>query len=208
MQLTEEKANKFEQEMTRLRTKHMRTETEKAELEKKIRDADFLVQQLAEEKEKRAAEADALRNELQRTRFSEREATIKLYNVLNSSKIVQSSMESVLSPPASTSSVISGNYAFDASDNLSDDYLSQDDMEQINNEIERSRIECIEKSKQMHNKLRTLRSEIELLKIEDSQCHLDIISAEQLRTGETKYSTLKKLKSGSTKARVAFFEEL
>ncbi|KAL1396025.1 hypothetical protein pipiens_000291, partial [Culex pipiens pipiens] len=29
-----------------------------------------------------------------------------------------------------------------------------------------------------------------------------------MRLGETKYSTLKKLKSGSTKARVAFFEEL
>lgn len=58
----------------------------------------------------------------------------------------------------------------------------------------------------MQNKLRVLRSEIELLKIGESQ--FDIISSEQLKTGETKYSTLKKLKSGSTKARVAFFEEL
>lgn len=64
----------------------------------------------------------------------------------------------------------------------------------------------MEKSKQVQNKLRVLRSEIELLKIGDSQ--FDLISAEQLKTGETKYSTLKKLKSGSTKARVAFFEEL
>lgn len=64
----------------------------------------------------------------------------------------------------------------------------------------------MEKTKQVQNQLRSLRSEIELLKIEE--CALDIINAEQLRTGETKYSTLKKLKSGSTKARVAFFEEL
>lgn len=66
----------------------------------------------------------------------------------------------------------------------------------------------MEKTKQVQNQLRSLRSEIELLKIEENQCALDIISAEQLRSGETKYSTLKKLKSGSTKARVAFFEEL
>lgn len=64
----------------------------------------------------------------------------------------------------------------------------------------------MEKSKQVQNKLQLLRSEIELLKIDDN--HFDLISAEQLKTGETKYSTLKKLKSGSTKARVAFFEEL
>lgn len=54
--------------------------------------------------------------------------------------------------------------------------------------------------------MRDLRSEIELLKIGENQ--LDDINAEQLRLGENKYSTLKKLKSGTTKARVAFFEEL
>ena len=76
--------------------------------------------------------------------------------------------ESILANSTATSSSITisnGTYAYDASDVL-DDYLSQDDMEQINNEIERSRMECIEKSKQMQNKLKTLRSEIELLKIE------------------------------------------
>lgn len=66
----------------------------------------------------------------------------------------------------------------------------------------------MEKSKQVQNQLRTLRSEIELLKIEENECALDLLNAEQIRAGETKYSTLKKLKSGSTKARVAFFEEL
>lgn len=71
------------------------------------------------------------------------------------------------------------------------------------------RVEYLEKSKQVQTQLLTLRSEIELLKIEENQCVLDIISAEQIRAGETKYSTLKKLKTGnSTKARVAFFEEL
>lgn len=70
-----------------------------------------------------------------------------------------------------------------------------------------SRVEYLTKSKQVQNQLKELRSEIEQLKIGESS-PLDTISAQQMRLGETKYSTLKKLKSGSTKARVAFFEEL
>lgn len=69
-------------------------------------------------------------------------------------------------------------------------------------------MEYLTKSKQVQNQLKELRSEIEQLKIGEKQCPLDSISAQQMRLGETKYSTLKKLKSGSTKARVAFFEEL
>uniref|UniRef100_T1PES8 Ezrin/radixin/moesin family n=1 Tax=Musca domestica TaxID=7370 RepID=T1PES8_MUSDO len=86
--------------------------------------------------------------------------------------------------------------------------LTDSEMEQITNEIERSRLEYLKKHKQVQNQLQTLRSEIELLKIEENQTNLDILSEAQLKAGETKYSTLKKLKSGSTKARVAFFEEL
>jgi merlin len=69
-----------------------------------------------------------------------------------------------------------------------------------------SRVEYLAKSKQVQHQLRELRSEIELLKLGENVC--DTISAEQVRMGETKYSTLRKVKSGSTKARVAFFEEL
>lgn len=69
-------------------------------------------------------------------------------------------------------------------------------------------MEYLTKSKQVQNQLKELRSEIEQLKIGEKQSPLDKINAQQTRLGENKYSTLKKLKSGSTKARVAFFEEL
>lgn len=110
------------------------------------------------------------------------------------------------------SGVVVNEVADDDSDN--DDFetkefiLTDSEMEQITNEIERSRLEYLKKHKQVQNQLQTLRSEIELLKIEENQTNLDILSEAQLKAGETKYSTLKKLKSGSTKARVAFFEEL
>lgn len=70
------------------------------------------------------------------------------------------------------------------------------------------RAEYIEKSRHLQNQLRDLRSEIEVLKVDEKQTELDQLHEEQVRMGETKYSTLKKVKSGSTKARVAFYEEL
>lgn len=103
----------------------------------------------------------------------------------------------------------------DNSSGISDDFepkefiLTDNEMEQITNEMERSHLEYLRKSKkQVQNQLQTLRSEIAPHKIEENQSNLDILSEAQIKAGENKYSTLKKLKSGSTKARVAFFEEL
>lgn len=201
--LTEHKAHTFKQEMDRLRESHIKTEKEKAELEKKIRDAEYSVVHLTEEKEKRAAEADKLKNELIFARDRERDATKKLLNFLSRS-VTQCSMESISAP----GSVTADSPCFDSDLTTCDLIVASGNMEQITNEIEKNRVEYLEKSKQVQSQLQTLRSEIESLKIEENQSFLDIISAEQIRAGETKYSTLKKLKSGSTKARVAFFEEL
>lgn len=103
----------------------------------------------------------------------------------------------------------------DNSSGISDDFepkefiLTDNEMEQITNEMERSHMEYLRKSKkQVQNQLQTLRSEIAPHKIDENQSNLDILSEAQIKAGENKYSTLKKLKSGSTKARVAFFEEL
>lgn len=81
-------------------------------------------------------------------------------------------------------------------------------MDPITLEIEKERIEYLEKSKNLQHQLKDLKSEIEKLKLEDKQSPYDIIHQEQVQSGENKYSTLRKIKSGSTKSRVAFFEEL
>lgn len=57
-------------------------------------------------------------------------------------------------------------------------------------EIEKERTEYLAKSKQVQCQLKDLRSEIEMLKISESE--FDRINAEQLKLGENKYSTLKK----------------
>lgn len=54
-------------------------------------------------------------------------------------------------------------------------------------------MEYLEKSKHLQNQLRELRSEIEVLKVGDKQTELDNLYEEQVRIGENKYSTLRKV---------------
>ena len=51
----------------------------------------------------------------------------------------------------------------------------------------------MEKSKQLQEQLRELRTEIEVLKVGEKQTLYDQLHEEQLRNGDDKYSTLKKV---------------
>lgn len=55
-------------------------------------------------------------------------------------------------------------------------------------------MECLEKSKQVQEQLRDLRSEIEELKVGEKATDLDNLHDEQVRLGENKYSTLRKVR--------------
>lgn len=56
--------------------------------------------------------------------------------------------------------------------------------------------------------LRDLKSEIQILKVEEKLTPYDRIHDDNVDKGENKYSTLRRTRSGTTKARVAFYEEL
>jgi Ezrin/radixin/moesin family len=73
------------------------------------------------------------------------------------------------------------------------DLMTDGDMEQLSLEIEKERVEYLEKSKQLQDQLRELRSEIEVLKVGEKQTLYDQLHEEQLRSGDDKYSTLKKV---------------
>ena len=75
-------------------------------------------------------------------------------------------------------------------------------------EIEKEKIEYLKKSRHLQEQLRELKSEIEVLKVEDKLTSMDRIHEGNVKSGMTKYSTLRKTKAGTTKARVAFFEAL
>lgn len=131
--LTQHKASTFKLEMDRLRESQIKTEKEKADLELKIRDAEFSVVNLTEEKDKRALEADKLKQELLFARDRERDARKKLLNFL-SSNVAQCSMESI-----SASGSVAESPTFDSDTTACDLIVASGDMEKITQEIERNR---------------------------------------------------------------------
>ena len=86
--------------------------------------------------------------------------------------------------------------------------LAEGDVEKMSLEIEKERMDCREKSRNIQHQLRELKSEIEVLKVEERLTPLDRIHEENAHRGDDKYTTLRKTKAGSTQARVSFFEAL
>lgn len=98
------------------------------------------------------------------------------------------------------------------------DLVTETDMQQLSLEIEKERYrtsqislrrcviaveiisklirtDYVEKKNHLQNQLRDLRSEMEVLKVGEKQSEFDLIHDQQVRTGENKYSTLKRVRS-------------
>jgi merlin len=159
---------------------------------------------LVEDKQKKAGESERLKNELINARVAEKEAKEKLLSFLSLSTTITSQSPvplpnmKLLSPERflsvssqSLADSTNGNHTFDNdTDTGSYDFPENNDINDISLEIEKERTEYLAKSKQVQCQLKDLRNEIEMLKISESE--FDRISAEQLKHGENKYSTLKK----------------
>nr|CAD7397767.1 unnamed protein product [Timema cristinae] len=200
--LLSQKASEAEQEITRLRLGAMKTEEEKVYLERKTREAELLTKRLVDESERRAAEADKLKDELLRARLAEKQAKEKLLEFLS-----RNAYNNISPVP----NLYSGGHELPSelqadlrslqldsdplpTDLTSYDLVSDGDMEQLSLEIEKERVEYLEKSKHLQDQLRELRSEIEVLKVGEKQTELDHLHEEQVRLGENKYSTLRKVR--------------
>ena len=68
-----------------------------------------------------------------------------------------------------------------------------DDMEALSLEIEREKFEYLEKSKHLQDQLKTFKSEIDNLKLDEKVSDLDKIHNQQRSEGENKYSTIQKV---------------
>ena len=64
------------------------------------------------------------------------------------------------------------------------------------------------KSLYLYQQMNLLRDQIESLKVKERMSSSDIKHEENLEYGRTKYLTLNKVQQGTTKSRIAFFEEL
>jgi merlin len=150
-----------------------------------------------EDSQKRVAEAERLKNELINARVAEKEAKEKLLTFLSATISSPSPMPipsvQLLTPDrylsVSTQSLTESN-TYDEPVEINSYELDNGDINDISLEIEKERTEYLAKSKQVQSQLKDLRSEIEMLKISESE--FDRINTEQLKLGENKYSTLKK----------------
>ncbi|KAJ2940325.1 hypothetical protein O0L34_g11908 [Tuta absoluta] len=230
--LLAQKASDAERENARLRLSAIRTEEEKVHLERKTREAEFLTARLVEESEKRAAEAERLKGELVAAKVAEKQAKEKLLNFLSrtsTGSLPPSSTSGSLYPstcslPAELSSdgvvcvggsvggVITNGGSPPPHDEEMNAYQlvpdSDPHIHRLSLEIEKERVEYLAKSKHLQQQLDELRCEFSVLRVDTSAATLDRLHEQQARQGDNKYSTLRKLKQGSTNTRVAFYEEL
>uniref|UniRef100_A0A4W4F4C8 FERM domain-containing protein n=1 Tax=Electrophorus electricus TaxID=8005 RepID=A0A4W4F4C8_ELEEL len=170
--LLAQKAAEAEQEIQRIKVTAIRSEEEKRLIEQKKLEAEMLALKMAEESERRAKEAEQLKQDLQEARESERRAKHKLLEITSKSAYPVPAL-----PPECLS--------FDFKDT---------DMKRLSMEIEKEKVEYMEKSKHLQEQLNELKTEIESLKLKERETHLDILHNENTERGTSKQSNFKKVR--------------
>ncbi|XP_069768174.1 NF2, moesin-ezrin-radixin like (MERLIN) tumor suppressor b isoform X2 [Narcine bancroftii] len=199
--LLAQKAAEAEQERQRLEVTALKTKEEKRLMEQKMREAELIAVKLVEESERRSKEAEQLKQDLNEAREAERRAKHRLLEITKPSYPVIASYSA--HPPADVGdlNLESGSFKFDFKDT---------DMKRLSMEIERERVEYMEKSKHLQEQLKELKTEIEALKLEERHANMGIPSTETMEFSDNAYTPLSNLnlQSVTAKTQVAFLEEL
>uniref|UniRef100_A0A8K9UZB5 NF2, moesin-ezrin-radixin like (MERLIN) tumor suppressor b n=1 Tax=Oncorhynchus mykiss TaxID=8022 RepID=A0A8K9UZB5_ONCMY len=156
------KAAEAEQERQRIEATALKTKEEKRLMEQKMREAEQLAVKLVEQSERRSKEADHLKQDLTEAKDAERRAKQKLLEITKTSYPVQKTITLTKTSPLG-----SGSMRIDFKDS---------DMKRLSMEIERERLEYVEKSKHLQDQLKELKSEIESLKLEEQQQQAGVYS--------------------------------
>uniref|UniRef100_A0A8B9GJ94 Neurofibromin 2 n=1 Tax=Amazona collaria TaxID=241587 RepID=A0A8B9GJ94_9PSIT len=170
--LLAQKAAEAEQEMQRIKATAIRTEEEKRLMEQKVLEAEMLALKMAEESERRS-EGPTLQLPLLcfPTPFDMAERVAPLPTDLPSFNLISESL------------------SFDFKDT---------DMKRLSMEIEKEKVEYMEKSKHLQEQLNELKTEIEALKLKERETALDILHNENGSRGNSKHNTIKKVSEGSS----------
>ncbi|XP_073257289.1 merlin-like isoform X2 [Porites lutea] len=182
------KASDAEEEIKRLRMNVSKSGDERVAMERRAREAaEERLRRVMQEAEARARESLLVREDLMKSRQAERLAKQKLLEFTSSPDLF-----SRYHDPREIIADI----------DRSVDQLTDGEVNQLSREYER------ERNRNIQQQLRDLKSQMEGLKIDDRQTRWDYIHDENLRLGENKYSTLQKIQTGTSTARIQFFEEL
>ncbi|KAL8614045.1 hypothetical protein ACOMHN_023280 [Nucella lapillus] len=214
--LLTQKASEAETEVHRIKISAIKTEEERMLMEHRMREAELIATKLVEDSERRVMESELLKEELLKARTAERIAKTTLLD-LSRTNTTAPSYQLPYSQLHMLSSDLSAALHLDtpALNSASTPDMSEvscdlitGDMDQLNLDLEKERIDCIEKSRHLQERLKELKTEMEDMRADTHLTNLDRLHEESLQRGDNKYSTLQKISASSSKARVAFFEEL
>ncbi|XP_075706502.1 merlin-like isoform X1 [Rhinoderma darwinii] len=156
-------------ELQRLELAVLKSKDEMRMMEIKIRESDMIKMKLLQETDRRAKEAELLELDLQKAREAERMAKHRL---LEQGTLCQPQLTKVLPQ--------------DTSENGYDHKMLRRDVDteykRLSLEIERERMDYLEKSKQLENQLNELKLEIQVLKQEDRHMNTPCLWKGNLRS--------------------------
>ncbi|KAF3840975.1 hypothetical protein F7725_006837, partial [Dissostichus mawsoni] len=158
------KAAEAEQDRQRLEVTAMKTKEEKRLMEQKMREAEQLAVKLVEQSERRLKESDHLKQDLTEAKDAERRAKQKLLEI---TKTTYPLIAAYSAPPAPLPPPEAADFSYESTSTRLD--FKDSDMKRLSMEIERERLEYMEKSKHLQDQLKELKTEIESLKLEEQQ---------------------------------------
>ncbi|XP_066923168.1 merlin-like isoform X2 [Clytia hemisphaerica] len=214
------KAADFETEIKSLRHVCNQKDEEKTYLESHIQSAQINIQQILHESNRRAQETVLLKQELDKSRHSEKMATEKLIQISNNYQrappIQYSSYAQHQQPPQLQKVQQQPTQHVQGPQQVSQSHLHYGgapnyvggDGEDFTMSVQLERVEYLEKSRHLERQLTELKTEIEGLKVAGNPDILDRIHLESVGKGETKFSTMQKLQAASTNSRVQVYQRL
>uniref|UniRef100_A0A669EQ21 Merlin n=1 Tax=Oreochromis niloticus TaxID=8128 RepID=A0A669EQ21_ORENI len=186
--LLAQKAAEAETEMQRIKVTAIRGQEERRLMEQKMLEAKMVALKMAEESERRAKEAEQLKQDLLEARDSERRAKNKLLEITSKAVYMVTDPSYTILPFDLYVSFSRENLSFDFKDT---------DMKRLSMEIEKEKVEYMEKSKHLQEQLNELKTEIESLKLKERETPLDIIHNQNTEQGTSKHSNFKKVTPSS-----------
>ncbi|XP_028938201.1 merlin [Ornithorhynchus anatinus] len=157
--LLAQNAAEAEQERQRLELAALKTKEEKRLMEQKMREAELIAVKLVKESDRRTKEAEHLKQDLQEAREAARKAKLRLLEVTRLCAPAIGYPGLPLAEPRDAGS----ERGFVKQD------LKDADLKRLSLEIERERLDYLEKSRKFEDRLKELKLEIQAMKLEEKQ---------------------------------------
>ncbi|NXX69044.1 MERL protein, partial [Spizella passerina] len=161
--LLAQNAAEAEQERQRLEITALKSKEEKRLMEQKMREAELIAVKLVKESDRRAKEAEHLKQDLHEAREAERKAKQKLLDITRLNYPHMAKYPQYSPGDSRDANFDKGSIKLD---------LKDIDLKRLSFEIERERLDYLENSRRFEDRLKELKSEIHALKLEEKQAGL------------------------------------